>query len=140
MQARLNHAQSGDRGGVRHDRLWNYLHIGKMVVPSGRIVISEALREFGPLASDASECADVHLPSDLFCCDDCVEELQDPSARRLAAMTAAIALLYVSAVCFGGAFLFVAVENLKPDRRVAIALKCAILAAGGAAIANQLLP
>ena len=29
-----------------------------------------------------AERADVHLPSDLFCCDDCVEELQNPSARR----------------------------------------------------------
>jgi hypothetical protein len=35
------------------------------------------------------------------------------------------------------AFLFVAVENLEPNLRVAIVLKCAILAAGGAAIANQ---
>jgi len=42
----------------------------------------EGAADFRILASDASECADVHLPSDLFCCDDCVEELQDPSARR----------------------------------------------------------
>ena len=55
-------------------------------------------------------------------------------------MTAAIALLYVSAICFVGAFLFVAVENLEPNRRLALVLKCAILAAGGAAIANQVLP
>ena len=55
-------------------------------------------------------------------------------------MTTVVALLYVSTICFGGAFLFTAIENLEPDRRVALVLKCAILAAGGAAIANQLLP
>ena len=42
----------------------------------------EGAADFRILASDATECADVHLPSDLFCCDDCVEELQNPSARR----------------------------------------------------------
>jgi hydrogenase maturation protein HypF len=38
--------------------------------------------DFRIIASDTAEHADVHLPADLFCCDDCVEELQDPSARR----------------------------------------------------------
>ena len=42
----------------------------------------EGAADFRILASDAAERADVHLPSDLFCCDDCVEELQNPSARR----------------------------------------------------------
>ncbi len=42
----------------------------------------EGAADFRILASDATERADVHLPSDLFCCDDCVEELQNPSARR----------------------------------------------------------
>ena len=66
--------------------------------------------------------------------------------RRLATlrywppMTTVVALLYVSTICFGGAFLFTAIDNLEPDRRVALVLKCAILATGGAAIANQLLP
>jgi hypothetical protein len=55
-------------------------------------------------------------------------------------MTSVVALLYVSTICFGGAFLFTAIDNLEPDRRVALVLKCAILATGGAAIANQLLP
>jgi hypothetical protein len=55
-------------------------------------------------------------------------------------MTTVVALLYVSTICLGGAFLFTAVENLEPNRRLALVLKCAILAAGGAAIANQLLP
>jgi hypothetical protein len=33
-----------------------------------------------------------------------------------------------------------AVDWNEPNRRLALLLKCAILAAGGAAIANQLLP
>jgi hypothetical protein len=44
------------------------------------------------------------------------------------------------AICFTGAFLFVAVERLEPNRRFALVLKFAILAAGGAAIGSQLLP
>jgi hypothetical protein len=56
------------------------------------------------------------------------------------AMTAVVTRLYVLAICFIGAFLFVAVERLEPNRRFALAFKCAILAAGGAAIASQLLP
>jgi len=57
-----------------------------------------------------------------------------------AVATAMLALLYVSAIIFVAAFLFAAVEWLEPDRRLAIVFKCAILAAGGAAIAAQLLP
>jgi hydrogenase maturation protein HypF len=42
----------------------------------------EDAADFCILASDATERADVHLPSDMFCCDDCVEELYTLSARR----------------------------------------------------------
>jgi hypothetical protein len=56
-----------------------------------------------------------------------------------AVAAAMLALLYVSAVIFVAAFLFAAVELLEPDRRLAIVFKCAILAAGGAAAAKQLL-
>lgn len=42
----------------------------------------EDATDFRILASDTAERADVHLPADLFCCDDCVEELQSPSTRR----------------------------------------------------------
>jgi hypothetical protein len=52
----------------------------------------------------------------------------------------AVARLYFLAISFTGAFLFVAVEKIEPNRRFALVLKFAILAAGGAAIANQLLP
>jgi hypothetical protein len=44
-------------------------------------------------------------------------------------MTAVLAVLYASAIIFIGAFLFTAVEWLEPNRRFAIVLKCAILAA-----------
>ena len=52
-------------------------------------------------------------------------------------MTDALAPIYILAVSFTGAFLFVAVEKIEPNRRFALLLKCAILAAGGAAVASQ---
>jgi hypothetical protein len=55
-------------------------------------------------------------------------------------VTAVLAVLYISAIIFVGAFLFFAVDWLEPNRRLAIVFKCAILAAGGAAIAKHLLP
>ena len=38
--------------------------------------------EFLILASQANADADIHLPADLFTCDDCLRELNDPSNRR----------------------------------------------------------
>ena len=55
-------------------------------------------------------------------------------------MTAVLTVLYVSAIILVAAFLFAAVDWLEPNRRLDIILKCAILAAGGTVIANQLLP
>jgi hypothetical protein len=55
-------------------------------------------------------------------------------------MTDALARIYLLAISFTGAFLFMAVEKIEPNRRFALVLKCAILAAGGAAIASQLVP
>jgi hypothetical protein len=55
-------------------------------------------------------------------------------------MWAALTSLYASAIIIVGALTFRAVERFEPNRRLAIILKCALLAAGGAAIANQLLP
>lgn len=48
--------------------------------------------------------------------------------------------LYIAAIILVAALLFAAVERLEPNHRLAIVFKCAILAAGGAAIAKQLLP
>jgi hypothetical protein len=55
-------------------------------------------------------------------------------------MAAILTSLYVSTIILVAAFLFGAVERLETNRRLAIVLKCAILAAGGAVIAKQLLP
>jgi hypothetical protein len=51
-----------------------------------------------------------------------------------------VSALYIAAIILLAAFLFAAVERLEPIHRLAVVLKCAILAAAGAAIANQLLP
>jgi hypothetical protein len=61
-----------------------------------------------------------------------------PTVRRR--LRAPLAFLYISAISYVGAFLFVAVDRLEPSPRLALIVKCAILAAGGAAIAKQLLP
>jgi len=55
-------------------------------------------------------------------------------------MSAAQALLHISAICFVGAIFLKAVNWFEPNRWVAIIFKCAILAAGAAAIVTQLLP
>jgi hypothetical protein len=52
-------------------------------------------------------------------------------------LTAILTSLHVSAIILVGAFLFIAVEWLEPSPRLAIVFKCAILAAGGIAIAAQ---
>jgi hypothetical protein len=53
-------------------------------------------------------------------------------------MTIALALIYISAIVFVGTVLFAAVEWLEPNPGVAFVLKCALLGAGGVAIAHQL--
>jgi hypothetical protein len=55
-------------------------------------------------------------------------------------MWAALTSLYVSAIIIVGALAFRAVELFEPSPRAALAFKCAILATGGAAIVNHLLP
>jgi hypothetical protein len=53
-------------------------------------------------------------------------------------MTPPLALLYISWIGFVGASLFLAIDRLEPNRWLAILLKSALLAAGGAAIAKHL--
>jgi len=48
--------------------------------------------------------------------------------------------IYASGIILVGAFLFVAVDWLEPNRRLAVIFKCALIAAGAAVIANRLLP
>jgi hypothetical protein len=55
-------------------------------------------------------------------------------------MTVALFFVYIFAISYVGAFLFVAVDRLEPDRRLALVFKCAILAGAGAVIANHLPP
>jgi hypothetical protein len=55
-------------------------------------------------------------------------------------MWAMLTSIYALVIILIGAFLFVAVDQFEPNRRLAIIFKCAIIAAAGAAIANQLLP
>jgi hypothetical protein len=50
-----------------------------------------------------------------------------------------LALLYISAVLFVGTFLYVAVDRLEPNARLSLVFKCALLAAGGAAVMKQLI-
>jgi hydrogenase maturation protein HypF len=45
-------------------------------------VHAEGAGDFRILASESSGETDVHLPPDLFCCEDCVAEMQSPAARR----------------------------------------------------------
>lgn len=54
-------------------------------------------------------------------------------------MTVAVVFLYIAAISYVGAFLFVAVDRLEPNTRIALVFKCAITAAGAAAIANHFL-
>jgi hypothetical protein len=49
-----------------------------------------------------------------------------------------LARLYICAIIIIGACLFLAVDRFEPNRRLAVALKCAILALGGVAIVSQL--
>jgi hypothetical protein len=51
-----------------------------------------------------------------------------------------LVFLFILAIIIIGAFLFAAVEWFEPNTRIAIILKCAILAAGGAVVAKHLLP
>jgi hydrogenase maturation protein HypF len=44
--------------------------------------IVEGARDFRIQASDEADAPDVHLPPDMFCCDDCIRELSEPSQRR----------------------------------------------------------
>jgi len=53
-------------------------------------------------------------------------------------MTIALALIYISAITFVGTLLFATVEWLEPNPRIAFIFNCALLGAGGAAIAHQL--
>jgi hypothetical protein len=50
-----------------------------------------------------------------------------------------LALIYVLTICCVGAVLFVSVNDLEPNDRLALVVKFLVLAVGAAAIARQLL-
>jgi hydrogenase maturation protein HypF len=56
--------------------------IARPWVESSRAVSCDGDHEFAIRASVNDSRSDVHLPPDLFTCDDCVEELRDPNGRR----------------------------------------------------------
>jgi hypothetical protein len=52
----------------------------------------------------------------------------------------ALAGIYVFGICVVGGFLFVAVDNIEPNRRYALVLKLLIVFVSVAAIAGRLMP
>jgi len=51
-------------------------------IESREDVAVAGFKDFRILASEAEAEAEIHLPPDLFCCEDCLAELRDPGARR----------------------------------------------------------
>jgi hydrogenase maturation protein HypF len=47
-----------------------------------RSTLGESVEQFRIMASEASARPRIHVPPDLFTCDDCLAELHDPAARR----------------------------------------------------------
>lgn len=56
--------------------------LARPVFETSAAAAPEFLPDFRILPSDSGGKSDVHLPPDLFCCDDCRAEMQDPSGRR----------------------------------------------------------
>jgi hypothetical protein len=54
-------------------------------------------------------------------------------------MTDFLLRLYICAIIVIGASLFLVVDELEPNPRLAVIFKCAIVAASGGAIASQLM-
>lgn len=56
--------------------------LARPVLETGTAMEAEHHAHFEIHHSEALDEADVHVPPDLFCCDDCLKELDDPSERR----------------------------------------------------------
>jgi hydrogenase maturation protein HypF len=56
--------------------------LARPVLASSRTASLEGLADFSILPSEASEQPEIHVPPDLFTCDDCVAELSGPAERR----------------------------------------------------------
>ncbi|HEX2940168.1 MAG TPA: carbamoyltransferase HypF [Rhodopila sp.] len=56
--------------------------LARPVVESSRVTSPEGAGAFRILPSEAVGSFDIHLPPDLFCCDECLEEMRAPHQRR----------------------------------------------------------
>lgn len=56
--------------------------LARPLLASSRDASPDGLTEFSILPSEASDRPEIHVPPDLFTCDDCVAELSDPNERR----------------------------------------------------------
>jgi len=56
--------------------------LARPVLSSSSAVPAEPLTDFSILASEAQGAPEIHVPPDLFTCDDCLAELMDPAERR----------------------------------------------------------
>lgn len=56
--------------------------LAKPAIRSISVIDASAYEDFSILPSDVDEDADIHLPPDLFTCDDCLAEMSDARERR----------------------------------------------------------
>ena len=56
--------------------------LARPTVDASMATVPEGAADFRIRHSEDADAPDVHLPADLFCCDACLAELKDPSARR----------------------------------------------------------
>ena len=67
---------------LAHDLVHAAPPLARPELASCEAVDPEGLDDFRILASDAATEAEIHVPPDLFTCDDCLAELTDPEERR----------------------------------------------------------
>jgi hydrogenase maturation protein HypF len=80
----LIHAEgaAGDLDGFERALLAEAPPLARPQLETSEAADIEGAGNFRILPSEAAEDADIHLPPDLFCCDDCARELQTPRERR----------------------------------------------------------
>jgi len=78
------HAEGEKRALERleHDLVHAAPPLARPALDSSEEVEPQGLRDFTILPSDAATEAEIHVPPDLFTCDECLAELTDPAERR----------------------------------------------------------
>jgi hydrogenase maturation protein HypF len=78
------HAEGEKRALERleHDLVHAAPPLARPTLDSSEEVEPQGIRDFTILPSDAATEAEIHVPPDLFTCDDCLAELTDPAERR----------------------------------------------------------